>query len=163
MTATTVRFAAIAAILAAAAAGACVGEPLLDEADELDCQDGGCLPASCAGDRCRSDASSSSGEQWLPGQKQLGEDCVHGIDCASGFCAQQDGVCCATSCVGPCRSCLAVETHAPPGVCEPLPLGTPCGPLADRGGIVPGAMCNGQGWCDTGTALPPSSPYGDPY
>jgi hypothetical protein len=45
-----------------------------------------------------------------------GAPCLDNNECASGFCVQ--GVCCATACQGPCRSCALAGTA---GVCMPVP------------------------------------------
>jgi MYXO-CTERM domain-containing protein len=56
-------------------------------------------------------------------QAPLGDDCVNGNGCASGFCVA--GVCCDSACDGVCQAC-SVATGAPKnGTCSPL-TGTTC-------------------------------------
>lgn len=72
-------------------------------------------------------------------------DSVNALGCPSGRCV--DGVCCATSCQGPCRACSTAAGGQTDGVCSPR-TGQICRPAV--------------GWCDqsescigTSTACPP--------
>lgn len=81
-------------------------------------------------------------------KKTQGELCAQNDECASGFCA--DGVCCANSCAGPCRSCNQPEST---GICRGYSAGID--PEVECTG---GAKCNGAGAC--GAAPPPQKPNG---
>lgn len=52
----------------------------------------------------------------------LGESCTTGAECQSGTCTE--GVCCTGTCLGICRSCLAVKTGGTNGVCGGIAAGT---------------------------------------
>jgi hypothetical protein len=77
--------------------------------------------------------------------KPQGATCALGAECGSGFCA--DGVCCASDCLGPCRSCNQPSSG---GVCQAYVLGTD--PERE---CASGDTCNGAGAC--GPAPPPGS------
>ena len=63
--------------------------------------------------------------------------------CASKNCV--DGVCCDTSCAGPCRSCLRSYTNAADGVCTPVAAGRD--PDSDCPAEAP-STCRNAGACD---------------
>jgi hypothetical protein len=66
--------------------------------------------------------------------------CGAGTECQSGQC--QQGVCCASSCTGTCRSCALTDTA---GTCTLAPAATdPLGQCA----IAPTATCGTDGMCD---------------
>ena len=69
--------------------------------------------------------------------RPLGAACAGDGQCESGTCA--DGVCCKSSCVGPCRSCNQPSTS---GTCTGYTAGTD--PEIECTG---GATCNGVGAC----------------
>jgi hypothetical protein len=70
--------------------------------------------------------------------------CSSDGECLSGHCAQ--GVCCATACVGPCRSCALPGSF---GTCTTVPRGA-LDPSATCGA---GATCNGRGGCVPSTCV----------
>ena len=70
--------------------------------------------------------------------------CSSSDECLSGFCAQ--GVCCATACAGPCRSCALPGSF---GTCTTVPRGA-LDPSATCGA---GATCNGRGGCVPATCV----------
>jgi hypothetical protein len=83
-----------------------------------------CLPYSCDPQTngchvaCAAAADCAPGNPCVNGARgnpQLAA-CSVGARCTSGFCAQ--GVCCATSCDGPCFSCALPGTV---GMCTPVP------------------------------------------
>jgi hypothetical protein len=70
----------------------------------------------------------------------LGATCQLGTQCTSGFC--RDGVCCDTSCMMKCRSCLAADTGGTDGTCALVTPGT------DPGDDCQGnKTCTAQGMC----------------
>jgi len=84
----------------------------------------------------------------------LGEACEAPGDCESGRCV--DGVCCESSCTGPCEACSGELTGAASGVCAAvLPDTDPDDDCEDEGAESCGStgQCDGEGAC----ALYPSS------
>jgi hypothetical protein len=81
-----------------------------------------------------------------PCPKKIGEGCQSDGECASLACA--DGVCCETSCAGPCVACVAQKTGAADGTCAPVTAKTdPDGECAATGKEtcgVSGEGCNGE-------------------
>jgi hypothetical protein len=72
-----------------------------------------------------------------------GAACAVAADCTSGVCA--DGVCCASSCQGPCMSC---SRGGRVGTCSPVSAGAPCAEARCNGATLsPAASCDGQGSC----------------
>ena len=71
-----------------------------------------------------------------------GEPCTGSIDCASGFCPAEDGVCCDTMCSGTCEACLASKTGNSDGICGSVFFGTD--PDDECSGTE---VCNGAGAC----------------
>jgi hypothetical protein len=96
-------------------------------ADANDCTNG----SNCVGGMCD--------------KKGLGTACVLDSECFGGICA--NGVCCKTTCPGPCRSC-ALEGSA--GTCTPVPAGGP--PTAQAPNPTcdsePASTCGLDGTCD---------------
>ena len=78
------------------------------------------------------------------GKKPIGAACGGAAECNSNFCEQ--GVCCATACVGICRSCALTGTV---GTCASIAAGTdPFNQCTDMGANT----CGTDGTCDGGGA-----------
>jgi hypothetical protein len=74
----------------------------------------------------------------------LGVGCVHDNDCQSGFCPEDDFVCCDSACNGTCMGCAQGKTGSPSGECHLFAQGTD----PDKDCIVPPLVsCNGNGGC----------------
>ena len=80
--------------------------------------------------------------------------CSSDAECPSGHCAQ--GVCCATACAGPCRSCALVEFRRNLHGRARAAAWTRTAPAA------PGQRCNGRGGCVRATCVADSD-CGDLY
>jgi hypothetical protein len=80
-----------------------------------------------------------------------GSDCATAGDCTSGFCATEDGVCCATACDGACEACAEAKTAVADGTCAPISTGTDpdveCFAQPVAGCDVSGMGCDGAGAC----------------
>jgi hypothetical protein len=80
-----------------------------------------------------------------------GDACEGDADCASGFCATDDGICCATVCEGVCEACSGSKTGLVDGTCGPILSGTDpeseCAPSPVGTCGVAGLGCNGAGAC----------------
>ena len=109
------------------------------------CDLGSC-PPDCAGKLCKED--DGCGSPCLDACLPEGTACNKGVECLSGNCV--DGVCCATSCDGPCQSCALEGTV---GKCSPVPLGSDPG---NDCGIC--QTCDGAGSCG---AVPTGDDPGD--
>jgi hypothetical protein len=57
-------------------------------------------------------------------QKPLGAACGDDTECASGFCPEDDGVCCDSPCALACEACQADKTGGTEGVCDFVLAGT---------------------------------------
>ena len=112
-----------------------------------------CTPFMCGtGGQCKTvctaDADCISGTPCVSGscgKKPIGASCALGTECNSTICAQ--GVCCATTCSGTCKSC-AVSDSA--GSCINVPSGQdPLGQCTDAGAAACGldGTCDGAGAC----------------
>jgi hypothetical protein len=96
----------------------------------------------------------------LCGKKALGTACGAGVECDSGFCAQN--VCCATDCAGGCLSCAVKGSE---GACKPVTAGTAGFPstfcaMSDVGMCKTDGTCDGAGACrlyPAGTTCSPAS------
>ena len=73
----------------------------------------------------------------------LGIGCVNNNDCQSGFCPQDDFVCCDAACDGTCMGCSQGETRSPSGECHLFAQGTD----PDKECVPPLVSCNGNGSC----------------
>jgi hypothetical protein len=99
---------------------------------EATCNGTADLPAVACGSSCDCDACGLSN----------GQACTGPMQCQSGVCPPSDDVCCSSSCMGPCRSCLGAETGGASGTCGFIAAGT------DPANECPGAQtCNGNGAC----------------
>jgi hypothetical protein len=98
-------------------------------------------PNSCAGpENCTSEAECVGGE--CVGAKELGDACVNGPECGSGFCV--DEICCALESCGPADDCNICQPGT--GTCGNAPADHPC---AD------GLYCNGADSCSgSGICVP---------
>lgn len=80
-----------------------------------------------------------------------GSDCAVDADCATGFCADDEGVCCGTACDGACEACAAEKTGLTDGMCGPITAGTDpeaeCAATPVAGCGVAGLGCDGAGAC----------------
>lgn len=78
----------------------------------------------------------------------IGDECSAPNDCESGRCV--DGVCCESSCAGPCQACSAELTGAASGVCAAVSRDTdPDDDCEDEGAASCGqtGSCDGDGAC----------------
>ncbi len=112
-----------------------------------------CDPYQCGtGGACRMTCSTSS-ECTSPntclagscGKKPIGASCAAAAECNSNLCEQ--GVCCATACVGICRSCALAGTI---GTCASIAAGVdPFNQCNDQGASTCGTdgTCDGSGMC----------------
>jgi len=129
-----------------------------------------CAPYTCnaAGTACgttcvsHTDCSASSycdGAGACAPKLTDGTNCAIGIQCQSGFCPTQDGVCCNQSCGSRCESCLAAKTGGADGVCGPVTANsdpdTECGAAAPSTCDANGTGCNGN------AATPDCNLYGN--
>ena len=86
-------------------------------------------------------------------RKPPGQTCTAATECGSGYCV--DGVCCQSSCDGPCVQCNAQ------GRCESVPLRTPepacgayvCGQSRCETSCSNNAQCQGDSHCDQGRCV----------
>ena len=93
-------------------------------------------PCTKAGYYCFAEGASKSCRK----QAEAGEECATEAECASGMCAA--GICCNQACEGPCVSCSLPTS---PGLCSPLPAGTPCDD---------GLFCTADDSCKSGVCEP---------
>jgi hypothetical protein len=109
-----------------------------------------CVPFACNGTRCfaqcTADANCTSGNVCTAnscGKKPIGAFCSADGECASSVCAQ--GVCCATACTGPCKSCALSGTM---GQCSNVAKDAPdpTETCTDQGN----ATCGTTGKCEAG-------------
>jgi hypothetical protein len=112
----------------------------------VDVQRPDALGAAVDGERVATDASFArpDGAATAPdGRSGAGAACALATDCTSGVCT--DGVCCASSCQGPCMSCILGGRV---GTCSAVSAGTPCADARCNGATLsPAASCDGQGSC----------------
>jgi hypothetical protein len=147
------------------------------------CPDGGNQDASSGtdasidsgGDRGNEDASSGTDAPFDSGDdseaacdaaggcdKPQGATCSGSAACASGFCV--DGICCASACLGPCRSCNQPNAD---GICQGYAASTDpyfectasgttcdgagaCGPQKAPGTRAKGELCGAAAECSSG-------------
>jgi MYXO-CTERM domain-containing protein len=88
------------------------------------------------------------------GSRGLGSVCQVSTDCTSMYCVA--GICCDSSCLSSCQSCLASLTGLSNGVCRPVKSGQAdpqglCGTPICNGSTLTGGLCNGNGACQTGS------------
>jgi hypothetical protein len=110
----------------------------------------------CEGSRCRMTCSSDQqcaagnycqGDSCLP-KKANGDACTEGRECRTGSCV--DGICCNSSCAGPCMSCRNSDTGKPDGQCNPVRAGGRSGndcPEASPRSCGNTGFCDGNGGC----------------
>jgi hypothetical protein len=112
-----------------------------------------CAPFACDVARglcktyCATNADCITGKMCNPvGLCGFREDvaCSSNGECLSGHCAQ--GVCCSTSCAGPCQSCALPGSL---GTCTTVPRGA----LDPSGTCGSGGTCNSQGGCVPATCV----------
>jgi MYXO-CTERM domain-containing protein len=111
-----------------------------------------CADGLCAATSCTTKAQCDPGQQCLQGTCAAplpnGKTCSSGADCASTICTQ--GLCCESTCDGPCVSCNAADKQgSPSGVCGPVGQGLdPHNQCSASGGQCgsPG-VCDGLGSC----------------
>jgi hypothetical protein len=130
--------------------GACQGAQLVDCSPYL------CSNGACNGS-CRTDTDCEQGHACMPtvvrgistglcGKKKNGQPCADGSECNSTQCV--DGVCCESSCAGPCRSC---GLPGSPGQCVNVASGAPDprNTCSDKGKASCGTngVCDGSGAC----------------
>lgn len=91
---------------------------------------GGCTTVCGAGSFCSNGTCT----------KTLGEACITGGECTSGYCV--DGLCCATACSSLCESCQGINNGGVDGTCGFVAS------LTDPDNECAGSMdCNGYGGC----------------
>jgi hypothetical protein len=109
-----------------------------------------CSPFLCNGNKCFT-ACTDNNQCLTPnscqvnscGKKPDGANCSAADECINGHCEQ--GICCGTACVGPCRSCALSDsrgtcTNVPTGALDPAEM---CGPDA-------ASTCGRNGRCEGG-------------
>lgn len=87
----------------------------------------------------------------------LGEACVTGTGCQSGFCV--DNVCCNTACTDGCQACSMARTGQLSGTCAPVPNGGVCRAAAgacDVAEVCTNGSCGADAFLDGGTSCRPS-------
>jgi hypothetical protein len=134
-------------------------------------------PSTCAPYQCGTNAAcrttcATSSDCTSPntclsgscGKKPVGASCTAAAECNSDFCEQ--GVCCATACVGICRSCALTGTV---GTCASVAAGLdPFNQCTDQGASTCGndGTCDGSGACRryaNGTTCAPSTCAGTTF
>ena len=147
----------------------CDGQGTCREAQLVDCSPFLCTNGACVQD-CKSDADCEAGhlcvqQTWngvtsgTCGKRKNGQPCPDSSECESGACV--DGVCCESSCTGPCRSC---SLPGSPGQCLNVASGAPdprktCTDLGATSCSTNG-VCDGAGACQyypAGTECSPQS------
>jgi len=115
-----------------------------------------CDPYVCdaAGTACLTDCTSGGVNDCAPGHicdgttclplAGNGEPCFSDQQCVSGFCPQDDDVCCDAQCDSNCQACVAAKTGGIDGVCAFVAPGID--PDNDCQGPSP-AVCDGAGVC----------------
>ncbi|MBI2388686.1 MAG: hypothetical protein HYV09_03630 [Deltaproteobacteria bacterium] len=120
-------------------------------------------------DTCTDDGAATCGDNGLcdgagacqkyPSTSCSPRGCTKGSECTSGHCVE--GICCDTTCTGPCVSCLASRKGpgAKNGVCAAVAAGT-----NPRGACVPDlafpSSCRADGLCDGAGACRAFAPSG---
>ena len=145
-----------------------------DSQQQVDCSPYLCLMGACGldctgtgcadGYQCVQDTKNGT-TTGLCGKRKNGQPCQDSSECESSQCV--DGVCCESSCTGPCRSCALPGS---PGQCLNVAIGAPdprktC---VDDGvaACSTNGVCDGQGACQTyqpGTPCGPESCAGWTY
>jgi hypothetical protein len=101
---------------------------------------------------------------------ELGEICSSNEQCKSGYCNNQDNVCCDSACSGECESCLSAKTGGVDGYCGDVIDNTDpdseCLPYWCRSGAcqetcTTNSDCQTGYTCDVNTCVP-LLPDGDP-
>ena len=145
----------------------CDGQGTCREAQLVDCSPFLCTNGACVQD-CKSDADCEAGhlcvqQTWngvtsgTCGKRKNGQPCPDPSECDSGACV--DGVCCESSCTGPCRSC---NLPGSPGQCLNVASGAPdprstCADLGAASCSTNG-VCDGNGACQNYSAGTECSP-----
>ncbi|HTJ84451.1 MAG TPA: hypothetical protein VL400_22185 [Polyangiaceae bacterium] len=99
-------------------------------------------PPSPAGTPC-GNGGTCDGAGTCSAKHGNGSGCTADTECASGHCPAQDGICCASSCVGTCESCDAAKTGGTSGICSSIPSQED----PDLECMTSNATCNGAGQC----------------
>jgi hypothetical protein len=87
---------------------------------------------------------------------ELGEACAADVECKSGFCPADDGVCCDQACDGACEACVEAKSGADDGTCFAVLIHTDpdaeceASPMSECG--PNGQGCNGDAF-DSGCDL----------
>ena len=145
----------------------CDGQGTCRESQLVDCSPFLCTHGACV-QTCASDADCEAGHQCVRqngvsdgacGKRKNGQPCPDGSECESGQCV--DGVCCESSCSGPCRSC---NLPGSPGECLDVASGAPDprNTCTDLGAAFcsTNGVCDGKGSCQNypaGTECGPQS------
>ncbi|MEQ9325462.1 MAG: hypothetical protein RIF41_40220 [Polyangiaceae bacterium] len=77
-------------------------------------------PLEGGGGQATGGSSSTGGDGGTVIPKSNGESCSGGDECESGFCPEQDGVCCDVPCDTLCEACVDFKTGAGDGTCAPV-------------------------------------------
>jgi len=147
----------------------CDGQGTCRDPQLVDCSPFLCTSGVCE-DICQDDSQCAPGyhcvlqtkngvTSGLCGKRKNGQPCLDADECESGQCV--DGVCCESSCTGPCRSC---SLPSAPGQCLNVASNVPdphktC---VDQGNhtCLTNGLCDGQGSCQNyaaGTLCKPES------
>ena len=129
----------------------CDGQGTCRDAQLIDCAPYLCSQGDCNGS-CLTDVDCEPGHQCVEtsvrgmttgrcGLKKNGQTCAYPSDCESNQCV--DGVCCESSCEGPCRSC---SLPGSPGQCLNVAAGAQDPRLTCKDGGK--ASCGTNGVCD---------------
>jgi hypothetical protein len=124
-------------------AGRCDGAGTCKSPMSQSCSPFTCGTTGSCKTTCSADADCTGNNFCIAGScgpKPPGASCSADTDCQSTHCAQ--GVCCATTCTGTCKSC-AVQGSA--GTCINVPAGQD---PADQCAKQDGSTCQTDGWCD---------------
>ncbi|MBW2524370.1 MAG: hypothetical protein JRI23_09355 [Deltaproteobacteria bacterium] len=117
-----------------------------------DCKTGVCVGGLCSPCAVTDDCVPT---EWCDAgicvrDKQDGDICITGEQCASGFCPE-DGVCCNQDCTGLCMACIPGQTGLGLGECGPVLAGddfkAECPVQAPASCGSNGTGCNGTGAC----------------
>jgi len=146
----------------------CDGKGTCRDSQLLDCSPYLCLQGACVSDcsgvgcadgfQCVQETKNGT-TTGLCGKRKNGQPCQDASECVSGQCV--DGVCCESSCTGPCQSCALPGS---PGQCLNVASGAtdPRKTCLDHGATAcsTNGVCDGNGACQTyapGTSCKPES------
>lgn len=103
-----------------------------------------CLTTCKNNAECQNTHYCDTGTSKCVVKKTNGNTCTSAGQCASGFCPNQDGVCCDTACDTTCRACVQNKTGAASGTCGNVSGGTD---PDNECSMILAPNCNGAGQC----------------